>query len=150
MDVLISYSEPLLGGDIRIRSADLEGDDSLYTAVVISLFTDRRARADDPLPAGAGTDRRGWWGDLLSDDELDEIGSRLWLLGREKTVPEVLARAREYCAEALQWMIDDGLVDAVQIEVERQGLDRLAIGIGIKRPDGSAIDWTFDYLWEAL
>jgi phage gp46-like protein len=150
MDVLIAWSEPTLSGDLRLANADLAGDDSLYTAVVISLFTDRRARDDDALPAGAGDDRRGWWGDLLADEENDQIGSRLWLLGREKTVPEVLRRAREYCAEALQWLIDDGIASKVEIEVERQGRDRLAIGIGIRRPDGSAVTFSFNHLWEAI
>lgn len=39
--------------DIVINQADIALDDSLCTAVIISLFTDRRALDSDVLPTGA-------------------------------------------------------------------------------------------------
>jgi len=84
-------------------------DEGLRTAVIISLFSDRRAEADDALPDG-GDDRRGWWGDIYPQAEADRIGSRLWLLSREKQLPAVLKRAETYAREALQWLVDDGEV----------------------------------------
>ncbi len=67
---------------------DFETDAGLETAVIISLFTDRRAGENDELPA-TETDRRGWWGNTLQDAD-DEIGSKLWLLCREKQLPVVM------------------------------------------------------------
>lgn len=61
----------------------LTSDNDMHTAVLISLFTDGLARADDPYE---GTDRRGWWGDLGNEKT---IGSRLWLLRREKLTRDV-------------------------------------------------------------
>ena len=88
-------------------------DKGLGTCVFISLFTDRRAGDDDGLvPA----ERRGWVGDALADVEGDRIGSRLWLLAREKQTEETRARAEEYTREALEWMVDDGLVTGIEIE----------------------------------
>ena len=88
-------------------------DEGLGTAAFISLFTDRRAGADDGLPPA---DRRGWVGDALATTAGDRIGSRLWLLKREKQTEETRARAEEYAREALEWMVADGLVTGIEIE----------------------------------
>ncbi|EPN56356.1 Phage GP46, partial [Pseudomonas syringae pv. actinidiae ICMP 19079] len=52
---------------------------SLLRSVVISLFTWRRAEADDPID---DAERFGWWGDTYPTQANDRIGSRLWLLRR--------------------------------------------------------------------
>ena len=66
MDICLHFDQEnglfdaLLSGPL----ADLQGDDGLMTAVIISLFTDARAHDDDPLPderVGVSSDRRGWW-----------------------------------------------------------------------------------------
>lgn len=96
----------------RTATGALAQDDGLATAVLLSLFLDRRAGPDDPLPDG--TDRRGWLGDALAADG-DRIGSRLWLLMREKQVEETRRRAEEYAEEALAWLVEDGLAEAVEV-----------------------------------
>ena len=79
---------------------DLSFDaDPLESAALISLFTDGRVAVEE-LPQGE-TDRRGFWGDALSQGT--KTGSRLWLLGREKKTPEVLRLHEDYAREALQW-----------------------------------------------
>lgn len=126
---------------------DLATDDGLETAVVISLFTDRRAEPDDTLPAEADEDRRGWWGDALPLIEGHRIGSRLWLLGREKITTETLRRAEEFGREALAWMFDAGAASRIEVLAEAQG-SRLALRVVIHRPRGSDLTWRFDNLWE--
>ena len=119
----------------------------METAVVISLFTDRRAKAGDPIPDGV-LNRRGWWGDSFPDVAGDQIGSRLWMLAREKQLPSVLARAREYALEALQWLIDDGIARAVNVtaEVVRSGV--LGLSIEIVRSDKPVAQYRFDSFWK--
>ncbi len=119
-------------GDLALDDRLLRDDDSIETAVVISLFTDRRAEPDDELPAGE-TDRRGWWGDALAQNEGDRIGSRLWLLKREKQTTETLNRAREYAREALAWLIEDGVASRVEVAAEwvRTGLLGMTIEIAL-------------------
>jgi phage gp46-like protein len=142
-DVKIDFDTTLLEGDFAIDpdTQDFKTETGIKTAVVISLFTDRRAEDDDILPDINSDDKRGWWGDLIlpaADD--DRIGSRLWLLNREKTTPDVLIRAKNYVVEALQWMLDDKIVKKINVETERQGIagnDRLAIGIEIFTIQGS-------------
>ena len=95
--------------DYELDTGALLADAGLQTAVIISLFTDRRAEPDDTLPAEA-SDKRGWWGDAIAVQvngrtvEDDRIGSRLWLLSREKQLASVVERARQYCKEALASM----------------------------------------------
>lgn len=144
-DVAIIWKS--MGGDVSLNGHDLETEDGLSTAVIISLFTDRRAADDDPLPAGA-PDLRGWWGDAFPDIDGDRIGSRLWLLSREKQTRQVINRAREYVLEALQWLLDDGVAASVVVDafVVRMGV--LGLSVSIDRPGGDRVNYKFEYLWE--
>lgn len=135
--------------DLAIEGGDLVLEEGLQTAAVISLFSDRRARLDDVLPADDG-DRRGWVGDAWPRVEGDQIGSRLWLLNREKDIPETLRRAREYARESLVWLIEDGIGASldVQASVPMRGVLRLELTVN--RRDGSTLNHQFDTLWENL
>lgn len=58
MDIATIWNETAVAGDYRIQGGSLVADAGLKTAVLISLFSDRRAATDDVLPTqGAG--RRG-------------------------------------------------------------------------------------------
>lgn len=109
----------------------LQRDDGLGTAILISLFTDRRVTADE-----AEGDRRGWIGDALSEIEGDRIGSRLWLLKREKATEDTRQRAIEYSAEALAWM-EDELISGLEIEAE--WITREMLGIRVSWIGGGGV-----------
>ena len=142
------------GGDLALSGPQLEDDDGLDTAVVISLFTHRRARIGDPLPENvqlAGTpDRRGWWGDSFATIPGDQIGSRLWLLSREKQLTSVLARAKEYTQEALQWLVEDGIARAVNVTAEIVGNGALGLAIEVARSDKPVAQYRFENFWKAV
>jgi phage gp46-like protein len=135
--------------DLALDGNDLLLEEGLQTAVLISLFSDRRARADDLLP-GATDDRRGWWGDAWPEVEGDLIGSRLWLLSREKEVPEPLRKAREYAQEALAWLVDDGICARVEIAVSVPRRGVLGLVATLYRRDGRTENYQYDVIWEAL
>ena len=132
--------------DLVIEKNDLALDDGLRTAVTISLFTDRRIKAEE-LPAGE-TDKRGWWGDEFADIDGDFTGSRLWLLKREKQSNEVRRRAEEYASEALQWMITDGVAQGVTVTAEWLGGGFLGLAVSIQRPQGK-LTFTYKINWNA-
>jgi len=154
-DIRIDWNSTLMAGDFAFDSAhqDLMSDGGLETAVLVSLFTDRRAREDDELPDSNNLDRRGWWGDLgVPEVEGDQIGSRLWLLGREKTQESVLVRAKKYAEEALRWMIEDGIAKTIEVETERQstpGTDWLVLAVRIYKPDGAVTPLKYEFQWSA-
>lgn len=152
-DIALVYDQSTASADFVMSAGSLLTDDGLVSAMIVSLFTDRRARTDDPLPY-AGADRRGWWGDIANDDPADEIGSRLWLLEREKMTVAVATRARDYVAEALAWMITDQVVRSVDVVTEiipisdQHPLGALAIAVTLTRPDGPARE-RYDFTWSA-
>lgn len=136
-----------LAADIALQSGQLATDESLYTATVISLFTDARAGKDDELPA-AITNRRGWWGDGVPGADTpggDKIGSRLWLLTRRKQTEETRKLAIAYARAALAWTVEDGHAKAVHVDAawtdSFSGV--LVLSIDYERPGGSAENYAF-------
>ena len=133
------------GYDWVLSGGDLLLDAGLESAVLISLFTDRRAVADD---TSVGDDRRGWWGDAYPERPGDLIGSRLWLLSREKQLPATLRRAEEYAAEALQWLVTDGVARSVAVaaEVVRTGV--IGLLVTINRTMQPTVNYRFEAFWK--
>ena len=131
--------------DVQLVGKDLRTGSDLITAVTVSLFTDRRAADDDTLLDGSD-DRRGWWG----DDVDRPLGSRLWLLERAKRTQETLQLAQNYIAEALQWLIDDGVVARFDILVEWVAGSQLSAAITAHRNDGSSEANRFTWAWNGI
>ena len=113
MDLALTYNPQLAAIDLALAGTDLAFDDTLAGAVLVSLLCDRLADAYEVKP---GEDRRGWWADAYADNR-HQTGSRLWLLEREKQLPGVLLRCKQYCEEALEWFIEDGLASAITVTV---------------------------------
>lgn len=150
-DIALVWNDATMHADIDIGEADLITDEGLETAAYISLFSDRRAELGEDLPIGE-TNRRGWWGDTDPEIAGDMIGSRLWLLNREKHIPEVITRANEYARECLQWMIDDRVAKRVDVSVTAVPYGQqfgLSIEGTIYRPNGDAVQFKFDYAWKS-
>ena len=82
-DIATDYSNDALRGDLVLEDGQLTQDEGLDSAILHSLFTDRRATLADLKPLGR-TDLRGWWGDLTLVNDGDRYGSLLWLLERAK------------------------------------------------------------------
>ena len=108
-------------------SADMT--DSLSRAVVISLFTWQRASQSDEVD---NDHRMGWWGDTFAENKGDKIGSKLWLLLRQKITDETINRAQEYAYDALKWLIDDGICSYITVNVERDEDDPNRINLDVQ------------------
>lgn len=145
-DTTIQWDVLNARGDWALVGAQLQTGNDLQTAVLISLFTDRQATSDDVIPDGSG-DPRGWVGDLGSDYP---IGSRLWLLDRSKQTSAVLAKASDYCNEALQWLIDDGVVAKFAIVTEWTKPTTLGIQITAYKQDGTTVAMNFSSAWNGI
>lgn len=139
MDIQTTWDEQAGVGDWAIASAGISPLDDLYTAVLISLFTDAEAGEDDQIPDGSN-DPRGWWG--------GPIGSKLWLLTRMKATPSLLAIAKGYCEEALAWLVDDGIAASIEVQTEFTLPGMLGIEVIVRRRDGTRRALRFSRLWE--
>lgn len=145
MDIALIYDAGGQRFDLAIQDGDLMTDEGLETAVILSLFTDRRALAEDRLPDGT-SDRRGYWADAYNDRL---HGSRLWLLCREKVQDEVLRWAREYAKEALAWLIEDKVAESIVVEAWHVRRDTLGLRVMIRRGDRAVLDQQYDYVWQS-
>lgn len=128
-------------------AGDLSQADVLVRAVLISLFTWRRAKPEDITDG----EKMGWWGDGVEAPVVnDRIGSRLWLLRRAKLVPQTINAAREYAQEALAWLVEDGAAVRVDVTAERFGVDGLALQVVVYRTAGDKVALRFDNAWEKI
>ena len=133
------------GADATVEGHDLVFEDGMATAVILSLFLDARARADDALPDG-GTDRRGFWAATVAPAVVrDRTGSRLGLLSRENTLPDVLRRAHDYAAEALRWLVEDGVASRVDVSAAMPRLGLLSLAVNITLVNGESSTYAFSY-----
>lgn len=144
-------------GTEQLATYALALESGLATAVLLSLFTDARALPDDELPLGQA-DRRGWVGDEFqgaADTAASSAGSAgwgslLWLVLTGKAAPEVPERARYYAAQALQWLVDDGVVGRVDVAAQwvataSGARDRLALRVTLWEP--GEVRPVYDVLW---
>lgn len=118
-----------------VVNADMQ--DSLSRAIVISLFSWKRADENDIYDKELG--KQGWWGDSLNNDK---IGSKLWQLLRNKITSETIFQAEEMVFDALKWLIDDGICTDISVSVERDNdtPDRLNVSI-ILEQSGKQINY---------
>ncbi|WP_432721298.1 phage GP46 family protein [Jeongeupia wiesaeckerbachi] len=124
-DLLTRYLGWNRGCDWQLSTVGLDIDNGLDSAITLSLLTDRRAEPGDAVSG----DQRGWWGDAL--ENAVPLGSRLWLLAREKQLPSTLRRAEAYATEALQWLIDDGIATSIAVQASAPRTDMLLLSIQI-------------------
>lgn len=133
-------------GGLRSKAA-------LHTAVIISLFTDRRMPDDHPLRyLVEDGDQRGWWGDAVdvrADLFETEMGSLLWIFERAPLTERIRKWVETLALEALQPLIRQGA--AVRIDataVAHFALNRVDLAVQIYARDGSRIyDSKFEDIW---
>lgn len=150
-DIKRQWDSSEMHGDFAVVDGDLVLDGGLESSVVISLMTDKRAEVYDELPDAKSTDRRGWWGDTLSNNE--KIGSKLWLLFREKQMRQVMLRAHDYATAALNWMLQDKVAESVKVSVSNPDLYNIRIDVDITEPKTKnkskyALNWMYHRLEE--
>ncbi|AOE63798.1 phage GP46 family protein [Pseudomonas corrugata] len=122
-------------------------ESALIRAVIISLYTWRRAETDDPVD---DDELYGWWGDSYPAIADDRIGSRLWLLRRVKLTDATQRDAEFYADEALRWLIDDGQVLDIAISSTRADTNRLNLSVVLTIPDGSRLEIPPTPSWQVI
>lgn len=122
-------------------------ESTLTRAVLISLFTWRRALTDDPVD---DEELFGWWGDSYPNIADDRIGSRLWLLRRVKLTDATQRDAEFYANEALRWLLDDGQAIAIEITSEKAEISRINLTVILTVPGGDRIEIKPISSWQVI
>jgi len=140
------------GDDEPGNAGGLQANNTLHTAILIQLFTDRRAREEMDID---GNDPRGWAGDsfdVREDQHEREMGSYLWTLERGQLSEETERLAEEYTLEALQVIIDQGAVASFEADAKAQpatGILELSVR-GFSHMGKNVYDQHFQVLWQQI
>jgi phage gp46-like protein len=143
---------------LLLSDGTLDDTQALATAVIVALGTDALAEPWDKMPDPDDTDRRGWWGDYDSELIWDgwPIGSKLWLLQREKiTGPgaqrgPTTVRVENYIREAIQPFLDRRIGSHMEVEATHLGTDRIDARVRIFRGPETEVDLRYQILWDGI
>lgn len=120
---------------------DIKTDDSFDSAIVVSLFADRRALASQVLPPEL---RRGWIGDEFTPGF--QIGSHLWLFDQSRHTQNVANDMGDAAQLAVDWFVKEELLESVRALGIR--LDNgIELRIRFVRPNGKVENRFFTF-WE--
>jgi len=125
---------------------DDDGDftklNSFDTAILLSLFgSDKRASADEQVDPAL---RRGWIGDQYADVPM---GSKLWLLSQARLFTQTENRARDYCRDCLQWLVDYSYAYSIEVVTRRDmRLGQMIADITITVLNGTTLQRSY-VLW---
>ncbi len=133
-----------------VNDNGIQTEEGLETAIIISLFSNRRATEQELRLAGLESDHLGgWWGDSFPEIDGDVLGSKLWLLERGKRQQATLDDAERYADEALVWLVDDKVAETVTPTASFfEDTSLLIIAIEVERPDD--LQPKFRRVWEAI
>ncbi|WP_016586953.1 phage GP46 family protein, partial [Yersinia pestis] len=82
------------------------------------------------------------------------IGSRLWLLRREKLTTQVAIKAEDYATEALAWLIEDSVVAAINVRAHIIAPNTLVLVVSYQQPsqtrsaNQTQSSIKFSWVWE--
>src|SRR5512138_608105 len=120
-DLLLSNTPD--GGDIFLDSNDcFIGDTGFETAIYLSLFG---GNYDDN--GTESTKNKSWWGNILEENNPErKLISRFQNLSRSiPLTPGNLLKLKDAIKEDLQWFIDDGVIDKLEINMIIPSKNRL-------------------------
>lgn len=123
-------------------NGDILTEDSLYTAILMSLFCERRADASE-VPDNAR--RRGWIGNEATPGF--EIGSKLWIYEQARITRSVLNGIADAASDGFQWLVDDGIAVSIETRALLQNGKPL-LEVQMLRPS-SQVDKQYFALWDA-
>lgn len=140
--IRVSYNGGRGYADVVLSAAadaiDASRDHDFETAVLLSLYTDRRVEASE-VPDGV--DRGGWWGASFPKVDGDIEGSRFWLLFAYggSANEENRRRSEEYATEALSWMIEDSIAEEIEPTAFIVASDLIEVSIRFKLSTGQTV-----------
>jgi phage gp46-like protein len=151
-------TDPSMTEDWLFVPVDSSGDGELADAVAVALGTDRLADPSDSLPDPDSDDRRGWWGDIDAALLFNgwPIGSRLWLLAREKITGSAARQGATagkidaYIREAMKPFIDQKIASRMQITVTRVDVDYFSAQVTLYRGPSVLVDIRYSGLWSKI
>lgn len=144
-DLLFDFFNDDMELDLVVKNSEIQVDESLKSAVLISLFTDARCEKTE-LPEGE-LSQRGYFGDAIFGEQ---TGSKLWLINRSKYSNDTLIKAKEYAKSSLDWLVTDGLAKDVQVEAYFNEQKKMILNVSLFKNNDEIESITVNNLWGNL
>ena len=141
-------------GDWTIDGDSAFENNEIYSAVLMCIFTDRRAPQDLELP-GDDDDRRGYHGDFYdvrTERGEAELGSLLWLYERAALTDDNIKGMEDAIRDCLLPLESQGLVADYDVTVEAdKNTGKVCVGVTLYAQSRQKIfDARFTRLWAAI
>lgn len=132
--------------DFQDSANDLELDDGLYNAIVISVGTYARERKLSVNKANVKPLLGGWWADSI--DDKGTLGGYLYEAFPGKLDDATAKKVAALAAESLQWLKDDGIAHKIECAAHVEGKN-IVLTTEIYKPDGENKAFEFELNWIA-
>lgn len=138
--------DTLDGAEIEIRNGLVMADGGFRTAVYLSLFG---GNSDD---AGEVIDNKTWWGNCLEGISEDEklVGRFQAFIKSAPLTSRNLPLAEEKARQDLQWLIDDGMADLVEVEISSPEKNKIQMDVKIGKAGEILESGGFSLQWESM
>lgn len=124
------------------NSGDIETDETLDTAILMSIFEEARATSSE-VPASQS--RRGWIGNETTP--AFEQGSKAWEFEQERITGSILAELGVVINNSLGKLVDEGIAVSVNVLTPYLQNGAVVVPIDIGR-DGSEVERKYYSLWD--
>lgn len=143
----------IAGADEIDNIGGLQAKAALHTAVILSLFSDKRMPDNHPLRKYVGDDQRGWWGDgvdVQADQGETELGSLLWAFERAVLTDETRQWVEAVALDALAPLVTQKAVVRIDANATANyAANRCDLAIQLYGADGQLIyDQRFENIWQ--
>lgn len=129
--------------DLAFENGDLQLGRSLESAVLVSIGSDSRI-AEKKFSGKLADD--GWWGGPSFENDM--WGCRLFGILQRKKDGNALLLAGQYVKKSLQWMIDDGVVESVDVDVSFVG-ELLLLNVSLAKK-GEKETFKYEFAWSEV
>lgn len=143
-DVLLY--DTLDGAEIEIKNGLVMADEGFRTAVYLSLFG---GNSDD---TGEVVNNKTWWGNCL-----EGLSGNEKLVGRfaafVRSVPmssKNIALAESKARQDLQWFLDDGIADSVEVEITSGEKNKINLSVKIGKAGEILEAGNYSMQWESM
>ncbi len=142
----------LAGSTEKLNHGGLQATQTLETAVILCLFTDRRVPDDHPLRKFIDGDPGGYWGDgvdLRADLGEIELGSYLHALERSIIDEDTRRWAEQAATESLMPLLTQKACARIDVQaIAEEPRNRLDLIVKLYGRDGKTIfDQRFGDIW---
>ena len=130
-DILIVQTDS--GGTIQVLNGEPEMDGGLESAVYLSLF---------------GNDGSDYWANEYFTEDQKLTGLFIgFMLGNPKTI-STINQAREFARQDMQWFINSGIADTVDVTITSPSRQRIDLTVELKIDGNTLFQNTFQINWE--